>query len=395
MDARLTVHAHAADEGGCGHYRIRYPAEAINADDYGMDVDIVHDGKLTVSIAEDPARGLRKVVDAKADCDVLIIQRPLQRDLADAIPHLQRNGVAVVVELDDDFQAIHRDNVAFPGVQPRSSPDRNWQHLMRACTYADVVTVTTPNLARKYGHRGNAVVLPNYIPTDQLGLKRWTHPGDTRPLRFTWSGSVATHPTDLQQAAAGFQQLCRDDGPGECHVVGTGIGVASRLGLGPDRAAVTEPHPDDPDNSVQSVTRPNPLVHASGEWVPIDQYLGEVAKHTDVGVVPLDDTPFNRGKSWLKGLEFASQGRPFIASATEPYVDLANHGLGVIAKKPRDWVKLMRRMVDDPTWAEDMGAAHMEIVADQMTYEHNAHRWAAVYARAAAMRKAQRTTVVV
>jgi glycosyltransferase involved in cell wall biosynthesis len=279
--------------------------------------------------------------------------------------------------------------VAFDGVQPRTSPLRNWKHLMRACTYADLVTVTTTNLARKYGRGNNARVLPNYVPTHALASKPLRHPRGERPLRFTWTGSVATHPTDLQVATAGFQQLVLH-GDAECWVVGTGKGVASRLGLGNDeveRAVDVVPDSGSPPEVVVEMV-PNPIVHASGEWVPIDQYPTMVNKYTDVGVVPLDDIPFNRGKSWLKGLEFAAAGRPFVASSTEPYLELHHgYGLGLMAAKPRDWVKQMRRLHDDADLAEELAATGLETVRTRMTYEENAHRWAEVYLEAATMRR--------
>lgn len=379
----LKVMLHAADEGGCGHYRMIWPGQAVASQDLGIDVEVVTEGQLTVSVQENQD-GTSKIIDVTVpDCDVLVLQRPLRRELTDAIPLLQAKGVAVVVELDDDFQAIHRNNTAWAGCQPHLSPDRNWKWLQRACHLADLVTVTTPNLARKYGN-DNTRVIPNYLPAHAVAQKPWKHPRDTRPLHFTWTGSVATHPTDLQVASAGFQTMARE-GWGEAHIIGTGKGVASRLGLGNDR--VVE-YRENEDGEVASLTVDNPLIHATGVWVDIDQYPNEIGRIADVGVVPLADIPFNEGKSWLKGLEFAGQGRPFIASSTGPYRELAEqHGLGVIAKKPRDWIRLMRRFHDDPDWAQTLAATGLAYVQEHMTYEANAWRWAAVWAEAASRRK--------
>jgi hypothetical protein len=38
-----------------------------------------------------------------------------------------------------------------------------------------------------------------------------------------------------------------------------------------------------------------------------------------VGLVPLTRGPFNEAKSYLKGLEYAAAGIPFIATPTEEY----------------------------------------------------------------------------
>ena len=62
-------------------------------------------------------------------------------------------------------------------------------------------------------------------------------------------------------------------------------------------------------------------------------YTSSVAE-LGVGLVPLLDSAFNRAKSWLKGLEYAALGVPFVASPTPEYVKLAGLGAGLLADDP-------------------------------------------------------------
>ena len=54
----------------------------------------------------------------------------------------------------------------------------------------------------------------------------------------------------------------------------------------------------------------------------------------DIGIVPLNNIPFNSAKSWIKGIEYAAGGIPFVASSLDEYVRLhQEYNIGILAKK--------------------------------------------------------------
>lgn len=343
----MKVAVYPADLGGCGHYRLIWPAEALAAQ--GYDVDIIR--------ADDPERDIRalwhetdggiEVVDVVTpDADVVVIQRPLRDVLADSIPILQAKGVRVVVEIDDDFEAMSRRNVSYPACHPELSPQRNWQHLARACERADLVTVSTPALAERYGTHGRVAVLPNYVSARYL-----EHAGANCEDRrggpvVGWSGSIETHPDDLQVTGGAIGRVLQRTGAG-FGVVGTGRGVRDALQLG--------------------------VAPKASGWLPIDEYPAGIAQ-LDVGIVPLELSAFNEAKSWLKGAEFAAVGVPFVASPMGPYRALAAAGVGHIAESPRQWERLVHRLlVDDGFWERTMLAGLEWASANRL--EVHAHRW--------------------
>lgn len=337
----VRVFAYPADDGGCGHYRIRWPGAALAAQ--GADVKVVTDADpehIRSVWIDDPTP---RVVDVVApDCDVIVLQRPLRAELADAIPHLQRHGVRVVVEVDDDFSCVHPRNVSFRHVHPRLSPDRNFQHLLRACAQADHVVVTTPALAARYGRHGRVTVVPNHIPAWYLDVTAEEHDG----LYVGWSGSIDTHPEDLQETGGAVQPALDATGA-RMAVVGTGVGVQRALGLRDAPAACG--------------------------WVALDDYPAAMAQF-DVGIVPLQRTMFNEAKSWLKGLEMAAVGVPFVASPTADYMRLAGLGVGLIAVRRREWASLLRRLLTEPEWRAEL-AGWGRARAAELTIEGNADRW--------------------
>lgn len=342
----MKVNVYPADRGGCGWNRIIWPAEALKAQ--GADVDIIFSSdpdwrqiNTTGWLNDD---GSRIVFDVPPpDCDVVVLQRPLTDTLNQAIPFLQRAGIKVVVDIDDDFTAISARNISFRSVHPSRSPRRNWQLLADSCAKADLVVVSTPALADVYGRHGRAVVVRNRVPERYLWTPRVSHEG---PPAIGWSGSIETHPDDLQVMGSAIGKLC-NRGDATFRVVGTGRGVRKLLGL-------NEP----------------PL--ACG-WKPIDEYPSFLAD-LDVGVVPLKLDRFNEAKSALKLMEMSALGTPAVVSPTSENVRMAQLVGAELAATPKDWAGKLRRLVVDPVERAERGERARAAMAGE-TYEAHCGEW--------------------
>lgn len=344
----MKVLVHPADDGACGRYRLRWPAEALIAQ--GHDVHLRPDHTYYSDAVEThfgyEILGLRDAVDA----DVVVIQRPLSRERFNLVKAIQAQGVAVVVEIDDDFHSIHMRNPAWKASNPLHDPEMNRDWLMRSCERADLVTVTTPALAQRYGGHGRVAVLPNFAPESYTKIVRPEHDD----LVVGWSGSVATHPDDLQ-ATGGVLQGVLDAAGARFEVVGTGVGVAKALGFH------VEPR-------------------ATG-WVGIEDYPYAMAGF-DVGIVPLAPREFNDAKSCLKGLEMAALGVPFVASPAADYRRLARAGLGFLAPTATEWTGHLVELLGDAARFRDYSSTWRAEVVEHYTIEANAWRWLEAWERA-------------
>jgi hypothetical protein len=339
----VKVQVWPADEGGCGHYRLIWPARALI--DQGADVEVRLPGEGSgldgVFTKEDGVERLQAIV-SPVQADVVVVQRPLAAWRADIVPLLQAQGVRVVVEIDDDFSTIHPRNQSFRSCHPRRNPHTNWAHLARACREADLVTVTTPALARRYGAHGRVAVLPNLVPERYLTIEREPHDG----MVVGWTGGMNTHPTDLQVTRGAVARTVEEQGA-TMAVVGTGVGVQAALAL-----------------SAPPV--------ASG-WVDIADYPRTMAQF-DVGIVPLDDIEFNKAKSALKLCEFAALGVPVVATPTPDNVRMFGEGVGVMAAKPKHWAGQLRHLLTDADHRAEV-AERGRTVMRRHTIEGNADRW--------------------
>lgn len=288
-----------------------------------------------------PPPGVRALAVKPLDVDVVVIQRPLHHWWPDLVPLIQATGTAVVVDLDDDFSCIDPNNVAY---EPCNHPGRNWHFLAKTCLAADLVTTTTPALARRFAPHGRFRVLPNVVPEAYLHT---TGTRDPSVVTVGWSGSVETHPGDLDVTHGAVARSVEAHGA-RMAVVGTGAGVQAGLGL-------SEP----------------PV--ACG-WVPLSTYPSAVASF-DIGIVPLRDTEFSRAKSSLKMSEMASLGVPPVVSPTDDNLRTHRLGVGVVAARPREWGREVRRLLTDDVYRSDLAASSRAAMASQ-TVEGNAWRWA-------------------
>lgn len=69
----------------------------------------------------------------------------------------------------------------------------------------------------------------------------------------------------------------------------------------------------------------------------------------DVGIMPLTDDPFSRGKSGYKLILYMALGKPVIASPVGANRDIVEHGVnGFLAASREEWVEALNRLYIDP-----------------------------------------------
>ncbi len=77
----------------------------------------------------------------------------------------------------------------------------------------------------------------------------------------------------------------------------------------------------------------------------------------DVGVMPLIDDEWARGKCALKLIQYMACGVPVIASPVGANLDVINDSCGLLASNSDAWVGALRRLRDDRALRRDMGVA--------------------------------------
>lgn len=352
----MKVIAHGAKKDACRLYRISLPIEALNNNDVSEEYD-----RHYQTVVQDTISGqtLIDVLDPP-DADVIVFQRVLRRTTYELMRVLQqKHDKAVVLEIDDDFHAVPPFHPTRDIVDPIKSPDINREWLMRAAQIADLVTVSTPALAQRYGAHGRVVVLPNYVPRSYLDLQQQHHKG----IWVGWSGSTVTHVGDLNVTKGGVATAIEDCNA-ELHIIGQADGIADGLGT-------------------------TKRFRTTG-WVGLDKYPRALAQ-LDIAIAPLKNNTFNKSKSWLKPVEAAAVGVPTVMSPVDEYVRLhKDYGLGIIAENANDWYSLIARLIKEPALRDEMAASGREVVREHLTIEDNAWKWEEAWALALENRRQRR-----
>lgn len=305
------------DKDGSSRYRLLYPALAMKAK--GFDIEVCEAGIET------------------RDCDVIVMNRPVRESQAQCIEELASAEKRIVVDLDDWYDKIIKEHTAY------SLKDAASLNIHRACKAASTVTVTTPALLHPYGY-GKGEVFPNYVPEWYLDVKPAVE--HEKPW-VMWTGTLATHPTDLQTTKGNVAKAMREQ-DAELAYIG----------------------PKDQGKYVKFVLKWDGVVQLTG-WFDEQKLLMEAMASADIGIVPLADTSFNTAKSWIKMAEFAAVGVPVIGGPTVENWKLHKLGVGLIAKYPRDWYFHTKALLASKDLREEVAGRGREAM-QKLTYEGHA-----------------------
>jgi glycosyltransferase involved in cell wall biosynthesis len=104
----------------------------------------------------------------------------------------------------------------------------------------------------------------------------------------------------------------------------------------------------------------------------------EMFRKIDVGIVPLNNVEFNEAKSFIKGLEYAAVGIPFIASPSSEYSYFAEKGVGRIANTQEEWVSHAEELLD-PKIRKEERLRNRQIVKEHFSMEQRGLDWEEVF----------------
>lgn len=339
----MTVYVYPADEQACGHFRLIWPVDELRRNGHPVEIISGPDRQVKMIIRGDRLEDVHLPGDAEA----VVFQRVTHLWVAQAIGVIRAKGIAVVVDIDDDLSAVHPNNPAWSWLHPRSVGTlvdgkmhlHSWNHLHLACRDATLVTVSTPELLRRYARHGRGRVLYNRLPDRYLET---THEDSDV---IGWPASLHSHPNDPDAVGSAISRLVNSGL--RFKVVGDRQGCRHAFSL-----------TDEPETT---------------EGVDFEAWPSAVTT-LGIGIAPLADTRFNAAKSWLKPLELAGCGVPWVGSPRPEYRRLHSEGCGMLADRPNDWFKILRRLSRDVGRRVELSEAGLAVARRHRLSDH-AWRW--------------------
>ena len=297
--------------GGCAYYRQMLPRNVVPDAAFGQPAWTAQHGF-----------GVRgKDGKATFGFDVVVFKHLMERWIPEQMRQAQALGQRIIVDVDDSYQDLNPDNIAYHATNPEQNRVRNRDVHEQVVLAADMVTVSTPYLYELYADRHpNVRLVRNGVNPNQFPPHKHT---SRKPL-VGWVGSI--------QWRSGDVETCRDWLPGflDEH----------------DLQFLHSGHMPDAQ-SFAALSGVDPARMLVAGMLPLTHYHNLL--QMDIGLVLLADIPFNEAKSTIKGLEYAASGIPFVAQALPEYTRLAGMGVGSVASTPAEWRAQLLPLLDYST----------------------------------------------
>lgn len=283
--------------------------------------------------------------------DLIIFKLLMQKEVLDAIPLAQQLGQTIIVDVDDWFDGLSPANRAFKATDPKENPNSNREIYAQIILAADAVITSTPFLFDYYGKlRDNVFLVRNGIDVQRWKRQpfRSSYVGKRR-IKVGWVGATHWRSNDLEQLTPWFGDFIKQNNLSFHH----------------------SGHNEDAPAANKLIGVPDQYSKYSF-MVPILQYP-LLFNNMDIGIVPLNDIPFNHAKSFIKGLEYAAAGIPFIASYSPEYEYLSEHGVGRLASSKEDWLMHLNELMEWRTRVKDSNDNYENL--QQFTMDKRGDDW--------------------
>ena len=252
-------------------------------------------------------------------CDIVIFQY-IHSAKGLSLVQAMRDLKPTFMEADDNFSQVSYESIAYDSNMPGYAQDI-W--ATRQLIESHGAVTTTEYLKKHYSQwNQNVYVIPNCIDFE-LWDKYKCHSNER--IRIGWIGGD-THQGDLKIVRDVLYEILDKYPKTEVYIV---CGNPPTDWKNHDRLKLIS------------------------KWVPIHEYPKLVKDLSfDIGIVPLRDHVFNRGKSNLKYLEYSACRIPTVASNVEPF---KKDFEGFLCNSDEDWMECISKLIEDEDLRLGMG----------------------------------------
>jgi len=102
----------------------------------------------------------------------------------------------------------------------------------------------------------------------------------------------------------------------------------------------------------------------------------EYFQSIDIGIYPLIDTLWARGKAGFKAIQYMAVGVPVVASSVGMVKDFIEDGVnGYLIKTEEEWIEKISKLMEDPNLRRNIGLAGRKTVEEKYSLKLNAFKF--------------------
>jgi hypothetical protein len=290
--------------------------------------------------------------------EILVFKLVMRKEITDQVREAKARGQKIVVDIDDFFEGLEPTNRAYASTDPKLHPENNRDHYFHMIDEADAVITSTPFLYDFYSKKRKNV----FLVRNGIDIDRWKMRKDKakRSPVVGWVGATPWRSSDLESLNPHVPKFLKKYNLTFHHSGHTTDAPFAYDQIGYHRQKST-------------IMPMAPILDYPKLFPPID-----------IGLVPLNNLEFNHAKSFIKGLEYAVAGVPFISSYSPEYQYLADAGVGRIAHTPEEWTYHLTELLD-PQMRLDDAMVNYEIVKEKFSMEVRGAEWNEVMEKISAL----------
>lgn len=333
---------------GCAWYRCLLPSRELKKLGWGIGVGVP---------GFDEKDGFGLMIENNKSIhgwSIIVLKLLMHKKVLEVMDIAKAIGQTIVVDIDDWHDGLEKTNRAYAATDPANNPENNRDIYNAIMDKADALVTSTPFLAQYHALRHPNV----YLVRNGIDIERWK----PRPDSYTdkpvvgWVGATPWRSMDLESVAEPVSDFIMKNDLKFHHSGHT--------------QATDAPYAADQLGIPRERTSTLPL-RAILDYPTLFQPI-------DIGLVPLNNVQFNHAKSYIKGLEYAAAGVPFIASWSPEYQLLADAGVGRIANTPEEWEYHLNELLD-PEMRNAEAEVNRENVKKLFTMSKRATDWNTTY----------------
>lgn len=345
--------------GGVSYYRLVKPMEYLkewyDCTYYGSDIQELSKGKTTDEF-------YHKLV---LQYDLIIVKHIDNPQAITALSfYCKMVGIPLIMDLDDNLYEI---GAANPASEIYKDGSQKKAFMAAAVTMCDAVFVSTEPLqktVRKFNKDIFNVTFPTYVLPNCNDINDFPkNKGKSKYFIIGWQGST-THNADLKMILPVLDKLMQKYANVYLELVG-----------GVEEKSLKELFKDWSKKSMDKLF----VGGGTASWKGYPELLSN--QKWNIGLAPLVDDGFNRSKSHIKWMEYATQKIPCIASNVYPYNEpiqgtkvIEHENTGFLCE-PNEWEETLEKIILNQGILDEIGQNAYDAIVKNWQWKDHIYKW--------------------